>query len=207
MMILMEGMDFSGKTTLAFMIVNHLKREGVSASYNTGPLKNGWFSMVVTKVHKSKEMNFLVRNTVHAMVPVFDRLFFSVSRDQFIVQETYIDRTIAYNRARKRYYFSEPLYLISPLFHKFDLTIYITNKFDERLTRYHKSQQVNAEDEKRFADRALFQLTCDHLGLIIIKRANCIVINTDGESIEQTFRKICHLLNPMISFLVNPQGK
>lgn len=189
MLILFEGLDFAGKETLAFMLVDELKKGGVKAEYSTRSLVKGLPRKFVDCVYTSEGLPSIFKTMIYGMVPFLDKLFFQQPL-HWIIHETYIHRSIAYHRANKNYLFSELMNLCMPIFVKFDLIIYLTTDFDERVKRYSHSGQENTRDNNRFSRPEQFQNIHLNLEEFMAEQPNCVRFDTSGETPQQSFNRI-----------------
>ena len=182
MLILVEGMDFAGKSVLCRHLTTRVNSLGIFAKYNPGPLWHGptrFFAELATTNVITLEW---YRNISYLFAFYADRLFFRNPQNTIIFQETYIDRSIAYAEINNTY-MMKPLHALHDLGNTFNSTIYLKASWETRLDRYKAQNKVHQPDEMRFAMKHSFVMWEKKLEELISSRKNLIVINTDDKSL------------------------
>ena len=197
MLILFEGLDFSGKETLAYKFIEALNVKGITAKYGTRTLVGGVPKKLVDYTYKSENLPSAIKTITYGIVPFIDTLFFQPPK-YCLVHESYIYRSIAYHYAKGNYLFSNWMSKCIPFFVKFDLVVYLVADFDERVRRYELTQNRNERDDRRFSEPEKFQRIHFYLEDIMQKIPNCFRFDTTGETPEQSHQKIWHTITPML---------
>lgn len=139
-LIVFEGLDGSGKTTQAFMLVEALNRRGVKAEYTCEPTYGRVGDLIRLHVSKLKSRK-----------PVYEALLFAADRYEHIskevmpklrkgvivVSDRYVYSSLAYQGAGGLSL--EWLKSVNFFAPKPDLTIYLDVPADEALARKHRS--------------------------------------------------------------------
>jgi thymidylate kinase len=150
-LILLEGLDFSGKSTVATLLVGRLAAAGIHVVHSTSAL---WPSALLRLAIRAGAHPVArhFRPVVYAALPIADRLFFRRPRGAVTVHEGSIDRLIAFQAVFGSRSLAAGLRAVRPLLIPFDQTITLTADHQERLRRAGLRQRVNDVDRLVLSD-------------------------------------------------------
>jgi len=185
--ILVEGLDYAGKTTLAKGLVHIFNNMGLPSIYNKGNMVKTSLDDYVRKELYSESSDLIRLNALLTLGPLIDALENDSSSDLgYLVQESYIDRTIAYNKANKIPYFAEILEDLQTKLVQFDVSLFLDADIETRQKRYYsRTSERNKFDELIFADSDLFCRINDLTRELVLKRTNSHLIDTSNITEEE----------------------
>ena len=162
MIVLIEGLDLSGKSTLTKALVEELSSQGVCVISGYGALHKSAIGHYVHNdlVRREREGIFgtLRTNFLLMLLPVIDRLMYkSPNWKTILLHESYYCRTIAYNRAHGIPIFFRVIQLLKPVLVEFDLVLYFTASLEARRERLKQRPAVNSDDTVAVTDPELLQ--------------------------------------------------
>ncbi len=150
-LVLVEGLDFSGKSTVAALLVDRLVRAGIPVVHSTSALWPSALLRLAVRVG-AHPVARRFRPVVYAALPVADRLFYRRPRGALTVHEGSIDRLIAFQATFGSRWLAAGLRAVRPLLIRFDQTVTLTASHQERLRRAGLRQRVNDVDRLVLSD-------------------------------------------------------
>lgn len=149
MLILIDGIDLSGKTTITKQLEHQLIRSGYNVRINKNTLHQGLYNKLLDAIHSKQSVylpNWIV-SILDCLAPWVDSFqykrppFFSIT-----VQESYVDRAIGYLYIYKKQFLYHFLRWSKKYFVQFDLAIYLTASFEVRRSRYEQRKNNRKGD-------------------------------------------------------------
>jgi thymidylate kinase len=158
-LVLIEGLDCSGKKTTARLLQNKLIEDGVSCVINIGPLKSKIHRSISHLVSRHKFPNF-IRSVVYAFDGVGDRKWYKNFTSEVVIQISSPMRNWSYALVNKKYLRIFIMFLIKNKIPKYNLIWYLTAPYDIRVKR-HAFQAKNKENpdeiKNRFPGESIFK--------------------------------------------------
>jgi thymidylate kinase len=150
-LVLIEGLDCSGKKTTARLLQSKLIKDGISCVINIGPLKSKIYRSVSRLVSLHRFPNF-IRSTVYAFDGCGDKKWYKNFTSDVVIQISSPMRNWAYALVNKKYIRIFIMFLIKNNIPKYDLIWYLTAPYNTRLER-HASQAKHKENPDEIKDR------------------------------------------------------
>lgn len=151
MLVLLEGLDFSGKTTLLRLLSHHFHQAGYKViCADGGSLTGGRYRNFVLQATNDHAFPRWVQTAVHRTTILVDRLFYRKPENAIIFHCSYIDRSLAYEIARKNKLSIWWMRFLQRVAIRHHLRILLNTRFDVRVERYLASGILNSYDDNRF---------------------------------------------------------
>ncbi len=149
-LILIEGLDCSGKKTLARDLVRAYSSKGIASSINVGPLGPFWYQKASELVSLHRAPNFL-RSFIYSLEIILGSREAKIKSGDIVFQVSSILRSSAYAKISN----NTLRWLIFRLFAfrvpKYDYVIYLTSSYAERKRR-HVYQLASGENSDTSKD-------------------------------------------------------
>lgn len=188
MRILIDGMDLSGKSTLATGLVIHLQRRGVTARRNVGGLTDSAAHRFTQRAYRLRPpgdglvgWGFVATALSDALRPLPPR--------GVLVQEAYTQHTIALAEGFGHPSVGWTLRVLGPVLPHFDHLFYLGASLETRRARYAARGQNDALDALIFQDPARFQRIEATLRALMVAEG-ATVIETDGLGAEEVLQRV-----------------
>ncbi len=158
-LVLIEGLDCSGKKTTARLLQNKLIEDGISCVINIGPLKSKIYRSISRLVGLYRFPN-LIRSIVYAFDGVGDSKWYKNFNSEVVIQISSPMRNWSYAFVNKKCLRILIMFLIKNKIPKYDLIWYLTVPYNTRLER-HDSQVIRKENpdeiQSRFPGELVFK--------------------------------------------------
>ncbi len=194
-LIVFEGIDGSGKTTLSNLLCEKLNVEGtLTIWYEEQEEKDRGFNILKPFVSKetSKESSFLfyLASAIHKSACISEIL-----KTHWVICDRYVYSTLAYHAA-----YGVDLNIVAPIeqlpIRKPDFFFLLDVEEEIRLKRLRARSSSTPDDFQKKIPGSFFDAMEQHL-----KQHNPIVINTSFLSVEEVLAQIfAHILGPKIYF-------
>lgn len=191
MLVIVEGSDFAGKSTVCKLIASDLASRGISVRRSTACLTGGVTERVVLWAQDGFYIPKVLKFLIFHVAYIIDFLFWRLSDEQSLVlQEGYVHRVLAYNKVHRRFL---GFVLLAPFMSRkpsADLAYYLRCSVDEREHRYRLSDSVDPRDEARFTIDRDTTIALDNVLEEYTLRDGYLAINTDIDTAEDVARLI-----------------
>ncbi|MFH1455278.1 MAG: hypothetical protein ABIF22_03095 [bacterium] len=157
-LILIEGLDCSGKKTTARLLQNKLISNGISCLINIGPLNSKFYRLTSRLVSLHKCPNF-VRSMVYAFDGSGDSKWYKNFNSQIVIQISSPMRNWSYAIVNHKYIRIFIMHLIKKNLPKYDLIYYLTAPYNTRIERHAHQVKFGENPEeikKRFPQKEVF---------------------------------------------------
>lgn len=186
--ILVEGLDYAGKSTLCRNLVSEYTKRGLSAVHNKGNLFKTRFDDFVKAELYSEHSDIVRLNALLTLGPLVDGLSDTNIGSDLIIQESYVDRTIAYNIVNDIPYFHELLTSLDSKLSQFDVSIFLDADINERKKRFEKRvEERNKYDDLIYSKPDDFEKMNAIMRERMSQRQNSHRIDTSYLSEERVF--------------------
>lgn len=180
--VLIEGLDLTGKSTLARMLVAELTRRGIPASHHRGFLARrhplGW---VLERIAPGDRPHSQGLNAAFLAGAVLDRAITAPRRSQMpgvLVQESYADRAVAYGVAAGRWPLAVVAARCPQLLAPFDLAVITHAPAAVRLERLIARGNGDAVDRLTLTDETFTATFDDALALVTRRHRRLLRVDT-----------------------------
>lgn len=199
LLVLIEGLDCSGKKIIAEKVQSLLKRDAINAVINKGSLYHSFISRIsnyfTTKALLGAKEGFLVKyvkSFIYFLEPLIDRLFFQHPDNQVVIQVSSYFRSVSWSLSRHKfiYYYLGKLFL--PLYIKYNIIFYITSDYKTRIRRHLKMHSGKIL-WRRFSSRSFYEKQEEILfGLLFLNGGSNVhvFINESSNDLDQIVIKI-----------------
>lgn len=197
-LILIEGLDCSGKKTTARFLQNKLLSNGVSCVINMGPLNSKIYRLISRTVSLHRFPDF-IRSFVYAFDGIGESKWYKNFNSQVVIQISSPMRNWAYALMNKKYLRIFILKLIKNNLPKYDYIYFVTTPYENRVKR-HASQVKHMENpdefKRRFPGEDIFNKMESKL-IKILNTNNKInnIFNTTDKSYEEIIKEISPEIN------------
>ncbi|WP_406841530.1 hypothetical protein ACICHK_41690 (plasmid) [Streptomyces sp. AHU1] len=198
--VVVEGLDFAGKTTICREVGQRLTAAGTAVTESTTCLSGGAMDRLVDTVYQARRLPSLLRSAVyHAayVADLFPAAHSGRGKGGVLIQQSYIHRVLAYDRASDR-----PVLgwiaarLARQLRRQVDLWIYLDCPLDRRQRRYRASGQRDERDEHRFSPgQQPFEERLETELRQLAKRAGYTFIDNTGDDHQDVVDRITALID------------
>lgn len=160
--VLIEGLDFSGKTTVLPQITQRLQTMGLHAeAIDGGPLAKGRYRTFILNATEEQRYIKPIREILSLSMPLIDRVLHDRNTSGIVIHTSYLDRAYAYHRAKGNAFRSAFLRLLRPFSIPFDLKVLLCTDLHVRIARYQSSGNQNDKDDHRFfSEKGVTLLQC-----------------------------------------------
>ncbi len=177
MRVLIDGMDLSGKSSLACALVEQLKADGIVACRSVGGLHKGRVDALAQRVYRRSPPGSRAVTWAFVAVVVVDVVFGRRSRG-IVVHEAHAAHTVAFARGFGARVAPRLLAGLRPLWPRFDLVISLRARADTRRARFSARAANDAIDAMLFTDPGRFASIDADLGALL-ESQRALVISTD----------------------------
>lgn len=198
LLILLEGLDCSGKKTTGRLLQKRLSEKGISATMNVGALTSKIYKYVSNLVSLHKCPN-AIRSLVYSLDGYGDHLWYKGINEQIVIQISSPMRNWAYALANKEYFRIFTIPLIKKQLAKYDIVWYMTAPYNLRIDRhrYQVERQENSDDlKKRFKSEEFFFMHETALKKILIEKNMDKMFDTSIYSSDE-------ITNYMLDYIIN----
>ena len=190
--ILVEGLDYSGKSTLCRTLKEELSNKGKRVLFNKGDIIKTNLTAHTKKELYADDSDLIKLNSLLTLGPFFDALNENNQTGiDYLIQESYIDRTIGYNKANNIPFFAD---MLESVYHKlvqFDISFFLEADIEERKARFKKRvQERNKYDSLIFEDPTKFLEINRLVKNSFVKRKNSYVLDTTSISTNEVYEKV-----------------
>lgn len=150
-LILIEGLDCSGKKTLANNMLKHFKDENIVI--NIGSLFKSPLSLLSDRFTYNWRLPNSFRSMLYAINYILDGLFYIPKRNKVIIQISYLPRHKGYNTVKQLSLINILHFILSPFYVRFNKIIYLYADYDTRIKRHieqYKGKKAIQNIEDRF---------------------------------------------------------
>lgn len=177
-LVLIEGMDYSGKSTTTQNVATYLRDQSFNVYVNTGNLHKNWWDRFCTFLYQSDKVNDRLLALFFSVSPLIDKFFYKTPNNTIVLQETYADRAIAYNWAHNYRLLYWWMSLSSKYYVQFDINFYLHADIDIRKQRFLSRLETNKNDNILIDNTDKFVRTEKKLSEIISKSDSIIFVDT-----------------------------
>ncbi|NOT93920.1 glycosyltransferase family 2 protein [Ferruginibacter sp.] len=154
--ILFEGLDCSGKKTIAKALEIELSKRNLMVKINTGPISPTWLKKLITYVSINKMPNF-IRSIVYTFEPIFSKTSHKSENKNYdiILQISSPLRIKAYTEIKGSFIRKKISRLLRYNKHRYDKIYFFTAPYEIRKLRHSsqvKAGENNDDLDKRFLD-------------------------------------------------------
>jgi thymidylate kinase len=194
--ILVEGLDYSGKTTLCKNLVNGFKKISFTTKYNKGNIIKNCLNDYTQEELYSENSDLIKLNALLTIGPLIDSIEEkNMPNIDYFIQESYIDRTIAYNKVNNIPFFSDLLENVYDNLLQFDVSFFLTTNINERKKRYEiRIDERNKYDNLIFQDPKKFEEMNQIMKNLVVKRPNSYIIDTTNSTPKNDYLKAFTIL-------------
>lgn len=198
--ILVEGLDYAGKSTLCLKLVDTLNQIGFNVKYNKGNIFKNNFEEYTKKELYVENPDLIRLNALLTLGHLTDSLVVNnFDGIDFLVQESYIDRTIGFNIANKIPFFANLLDSLYDRLVQFDLSLFLDATIEERQKRYvTRFYEKTKYDEMIFQDPKKFLEINSAIKESILRRPNCVLIDNSDLNANETYLLALDLIKGII---------
>lgn len=150
MLIIIEGSDFAGKSTVTKLVVENLVNAGYIARSTSTCLSQGLMSRIVDYVQNITNRKSLLKPIIFHLAYVWDAVAWRLPFESIQIQESYILRVIAFAIANNLVVSRIMLSLIQPFSPKAQIAFFLHCDFEVRKQRYQESNSMDPRDYHRF---------------------------------------------------------
>ncbi|MFG2697208.1 hypothetical protein [Kitasatospora sp. NPDC048407] len=160
--IVVEGMDFTGKTTVCRHLAQLLNRQGTEVTRSTTSLTGGAMPALIEAAYRTPHLPDVLRSALFHLAYLPDLAIEPVRRgepataaQQVWLQESYVCRVWANDLARNRRTLARSAACLAPVLHRrVDLAVLLHSPFEVRCDRYLRTEVRNLRDDHRFGPGA-----------------------------------------------------
>lgn len=196
--VVVEGMDFAGKSTVCAIVVGLLAEHGLRPVTSRTSLARGLMPMLIEAVYRAPLVPALVRSMVYHLCYLPDLLAImpSSSSRRVLVQESFICRVLAYDRACGRRVLAWVAAKLSArLRRQVDVAVLLECPYEVRRQRYADSGTTWRRDDRRFsAQRRLFDEQLAAELSAAARDAGYVIMPSSGCDAEQVAVDIVRLV-------------
>lgn len=151
-LILFEGLDCSGKKTIAYEVSKQLNRKGIDTVVNIGPLVKNWYYKLSRLCIRYPNTPDIFKSLIFAIEPVIDGIFFKPEH-LVTIQISAFPRSKAWAISFNNNLYLKAINLTSKFYPKITKSYYFFAPYELRIKRHRelKGLKKTFEDEnKRF---------------------------------------------------------
>lgn len=202
-LVLIEGLDCSGKKTTARLLQNKLIEDGISCVINIGPLKSKIYRSISRLVSLHRFPN-LIRSIVYAFDGVGDRKWYKNFTSEIVIQVSSPMRNWSYAFVNKKYLRIFIMFFIKRRIPKYDLIWYLTAPYNVRLER-HESQAKQKENPDEIKNRFPGEIVFNNMELKLKKLLNSLnriekEFDTTRSSDEEIVNNMCASIKSHLTY-------
>jgi thymidylate kinase len=198
MNVVIEGMDFAGKSTVCDEIAALLRARGLQVHRSTTSLSPGKIPDLIKAVHQAEHIPDLVRSVLFHLAYLADLpTRIDVRRRAAVVlQESYVCRVWAYDLVRHRRCLAYAARRLATRLHqRVDLAVLLRCPYPQRRERYLAGGLVSPRDERRFAvDQRVQQDQLERALTDTTARLGYHIVDTDTDSTDRIARQLVDVI-------------
>lgn len=198
MNVVIDGMDFAGKSTVCEEIAGLLAPEGIVVRRSTTSLTGGVMPALIRAVYRAPVMPDRLRSGMYhvAYVPDLIPRLPGVAARRLVLQESYVCRVWAYDLVHRRRMLGWVARWLAPRLHRrVDVGVLLRCPYSERRKRYLASGAVDGRDERRFSpDQFPVQQAMDAALARLAGRFGYRVVDTGGRTARQVAEQIIDVI-------------
>jgi thymidylate kinase/glycosyltransferase involved in cell wall biosynthesis len=199
--ILIEGLDCSGKKTLARCLHNELTSLGIPSELNLGPLGPFWYKKLSQIVSLNRLPNF-IRTIVYTFEIIIGSRRANKSQSDIVIQVSSVLRAMAYSSISNDRFRCFIFKVFSRRVPKYNISIYLTTDYENRKNRHiiQVASRENSDDiEKRFKTKEFFEkFEIKLLEIMNDKLCSPMVFNTNNKKPEEITKDILEKVQKLI---------
>lgn len=196
--VVVEGMDFAGKSTVCRIVAGLLADGGLQPAVSRTSLARGPMSALIGAVYRAPLIPDLARSLAYHLCYLPDLLARTPpgAGCRVLVQESYICRVLAYDRARGRRRLAWLAGRLSARLHRrVDVGVLLECPYEVRRERYAASGITWRRDDRRFsARRRQFDDRLSAELSAAARRAGYVVVPSAGHGAGQVAAEIARLV-------------
>lgn len=151
-LILFEGMDCSGKKTIAYEVAKRLNEQGIDTTVNVGPLVKNWYYNLSRLCIRYPNMPDFLKSIIFSVEPLIDGVFYNPEHLVTIQSSSFI-RSMAWAMSFNKKLYLKMINYNSKFYPKIAKSYYFHAPYQIRIERHRKLSALKEtfEDEnKRF---------------------------------------------------------
>jgi thymidylate kinase len=194
--VVVEGMDFSGKSTVCRLLRERLAGHGLAVTASQTSLARGVMPALIEAVYRVPLLPPLARSLAFHAAYLPDLRAALPGGRRVLLQESYICRVLAYDQARGR-----PMltwcarHLAVRLHRRVDLAVLLECPYEERRARCQAAGTANRRDVVRFsASCRLFEERLSRHLSLAARAAGYAVVDTAAQEAHQVAAEITALV-------------
>ena len=188
LLVLIEGMDCSGKSTVIAALAARLRAEGWAVrTIDGGSLAPEWVNRVRAWACRDRSFE-LLSDLAHRTGALVDRLTFAPGGADVVLQHSYVHRQLAFEMTTNGRLAQAWSRLMARIAVRHEVRVLLTVEIDERICRYHARGLRTERKIQRFETAAglerlrAMERTLERLA----GEAGYVAIDTTGRSVEET---------------------
>jgi thymidylate kinase len=182
MLVIIEGPDFSGKTTISTLAEDLLNANSTLKIVNSSTcLLQGFVSKLVYQAQLRRWPSVL-RDFIFIGAITADALFWKDHNSFILIQQSYINRMLAFRKANQRHLGYLWLNLIKKIQPKPQLSFFLSASFESRRKRFVSTRFEDSRDQSRFNNLADTQRQMDKILEENCKKDNYFYLDTEMSS-------------------------
>ncbi|MGW3957416.1 hypothetical protein ACWEKM_42540 [Streptomyces sp. NPDC004752] len=200
--VVVEGLDFAGKTTVCREVHDRLSEASVPVTDSLTCLTGGFVDRFLDLVYRAPRMPSRLRSALYHLgyVPdLFPALRAGRGRGGVLLQQSYVHRVLAYDLASRRNLLGWAAdRLATRLAGQVDLFVYLECPLEERRQRYLRSSDPNERDDHRFsAARRPFEERLESELRALAAQAGYLVVENRDSDHRKTAARIVELIEQL----------
>ncbi|MFB7124578.1 hypothetical protein [Kitasatospora sp. NPDC056273] len=197
LLVMVDGIDLAGKTTLVEAVVRYLAERGVVARRHRGMLARRhpldrplrWLSM-------ARQPDSALTTTAYLFAGfALDNLLARVQPPaaegcEVLIQDAYVDRTVAFGIAGGPYLAARAALRWPQMFASFDLAVHVTADIKTRAERLHGRDHVDVRDLRSAQDEPFANRFHHALAVMGRRHRRLITVDTTGRDVTDVAREV-----------------
>lgn len=179
MRVLVDGMDLTGKTTLAWRLVEELRANGVPAVRQVGPVVPSGLSRWTQRAYRRHAPGSAPVSWGYAACAAVDALLGDDGAEVLVVQEVGPDHAAAFAEAFGRLLPARLIDALRPWWPRWDFAVNLRARLPTLQARYRLRDRNDAVDTLLFTDTERFMAIEDRLSKRMHDRG-AMTLQTDG---------------------------
>ncbi|CUI05720.1 hypothetical protein [Massilia antarctica] len=162
MLVIIEGSDFSGKSTVSAALASKLRQHQVAVDVRPVMLVRGPIEKLVDHIQEHPSIPAFVRAAAFNLACVVDAFAFRKRRGLVTIQESCPLRVQTHNLLRGRTWCAHILGKALRHGTQPDIAVFLQCSFEERRRRWRASNSTDVRDEVRFMHEETLNRSLDH---------------------------------------------
>ena len=197
LLILIEGLDCSGKKTLAKTLELGLKKRGISCITNIGPMRQSFYKKILKFISLNRFPN-LIRTILYSFDGVGGKNWYKDFNSSVVIQISSPMRALAYSRINKKRFYLFIDFFTKKNIPKYDIIYYLTTSYKTRIHRHEHQFNTGLNSDlikKRFFGEEKFtQMDVELKKILNLHQKITKEYNTDLFSSQKIAKEILNLL-------------